>query len=678
VIKTKRTSAGATTDRIVELQNLLDHADAIYYAIGGAGDTGISDERYDFLKREYAQLNPMDTDRLERVGPPRLTETAFKKTKHAEMVGSIENCLNPEEFAAWWSGHSEPLIASPKLDGLTLVLTYVGGNLKSAVTRGNHLVGDNVTANAMRIKGIPTRLTQSIDFTARGEVVLTRQAFDALNQPDPVTREKPFRNARNAAAGIIGRKNGKDCEQLRFIAHGCSDLPAMNSEPDRFQQLICCGFEVVQTEFCENLDRAMCFYQDLLAGRETRDIALDGVVFTISPLAEQRRLGIAGKRPRYQRALKFPSIDVETTLEGLDWQIGDGGALTPVGRITPVEINGATVSSVTLHNLDKIRGADLAIGDRITVTRSGDVIPYFLNKISSGENRTPINPPECCPICRTEVAFRKNVDGADGVILACENMSCPGLQKGMVMRWIKSLDILSVGPEVMTALFDSGLVKVIPDLYTLDLGVLGDMLVNGRCFGEKRAVSLKNEINKTRTLTIDQFLGSLSVHGLGKGRVELIRQKWQAHFANNPQSQKAVCDPLTWLTTAKGNSAMKLLAAVLGIPNTAAKFQVQLDHRKGLISKLLTLITIEVLMPKQVVSNGNLAMQSFCFTTCRMTAEESVKLAALGGVEKSGVAKGLSYLVQRDASKTTGKSTKAATLGIPVISYERFQQMLNM
>jgi DNA ligase (NAD+) len=687
------------TDRAYYLAAQIDRADQVYYNLGGKCP-GITDAEYDSMKREYAQLRPDDRVRLDRVGPPKGKEGFRKKTKHANLIGSLANSLNDKEFTSWWPG---PSVGSPKIDGLTLVLTCEEGKVVRCVTRGNGTFGDDVTANAFMVRGIPTLLKLPFWGEIRGEVYLSKYEFDQINASLP--EEERYKTSRNAASGILGSKDGQFCDRLEFLAHGIVDASgqlSIKDEADKFRKMERLGLTVVPSTLFVSLGEAMRYHARMTEkGRAEFPVELDGIVFTVNDLDQQKKMGWSGKRPKFATAFKFPSTEARTVLRACVWQLGDGGNLTPVAKIDPVILGGAEVTSPTLHNLQNIRDKDIAIGDTIVVVRSGDVIPFIDRVESRPALRKVIEKPERCPACLQPVDNRKNADGTPGIIIACENVNCAGLQKGMVMRWVKSLEIKWLGDEIIQAMMETDcdslfdlpgkpdkklgkVVETIPDLYTLpNATTLGRMLVGGKRLGESTASRVIAEINKTRELTIDQFLGSLSIHGLGKDRVKLIRQAWDSTHAGKDYDGLPGGGPTpgelnvvtNWFTNDAGYSSLMAYADELSIPNTAEKFQKAIDARRPLIEELLDYVKIKPEEAVEVVSD-KLKGQTFCFTTCRMNPDQAKRLAQLGGEEKSGVSNGLSYLVQKDATKATSKSAKAAEVGTPVISFDQFLEMI--
>ena len=543
----------------------LSRANRLYHALGSGADTGLTDEQYDSLKRELEKQSPDLVAKL-GVGSEQLNAT-FSPVTHPTFIGSLRNAMNLEEFDAWAKGIDlsdvSMVSVSPKIDGLSLVLTYDRGELVHAVTRGNGKVGEDVTGNALRVSGIPKVISVKAPamfqrrFVVRGEVFLSWSAFACVNEQLVKDGEEAFKNPRNAAVGMLGRKDGHGCEHLAFLAHGVVEPVVTKVLPSRLLRLLEdeTGIPSVMPQVVPVAKVPEIFKhyrtvratdsEEFVSGRSL-PYAVDGLVISVDDAEARKQLGESSGCPKWAVALKFPPIVKQSVVRQVDWQLGDGGNLTPVARIDPVDINGATVSNVTLHNVEQIDTLDVAIGDTVDVTRSGDVIPMILQVIKKPKGRKPIELPTVCPTCGQKVGRRTNSDGSDSVFIACVNPDCYGNRRGMVMRWIKSLEIKEIGDEILDALMSDGeqktigriakktrgrpYVRNIADLYTLreEVGVkhISHLQLNGRSLGESMAEKILVEIDKTRTLTIDQILGSLSIPGLGKDRVKLIREAW--------------------------------------------------------------------------------------------------------------------------------------------------------
>jgi DNA ligase (NAD+) len=657
------------------------------------GTSPVDDSTYDTLKRQLRERAP-DHSFLKQVGAPAPKSSHLKKARHKIHMGSVANAMNEEEFNKWWNKYGKPtLFATLKVDGLSINLEYEKGQFKRAITRGDGIEGEDVTANVIRARDLPLYLSEHKDFTGsvRAEVLLYKEDWKKVD-PDAKT-------ARNAAAGTVRRKNGKGAEWLRVIAHDLYPTKMVapgtvrNSHPldasndsehvttefktvyRKFLHLMHMGFKVPLATTAFPVEDPAHTFNYVAENREGLPYEIDGVVFSIDDAEKFYDLGIDGEACyRGQIARKFPAQSAVTQLLGVTLTVGHTGAVNPVAVLAPVLIGGVTVTSASLANFDEIDRLGLHIGDSVSLDRAGDVIPKLTGVVVRGEGGQVLRP-KVCPACAGELSTRTNVSGEIGVIIYCLNQECPAKPIGKLKRWVKSLNILGAGDEVLEALLEARIVETVDDLYYLDQHAdwkLADLKLNGRRFGEKRAQSLLAEINKTKELTLDRFLGSLGIQHLGKRRVELIRKAEPDGRLNNIHDWFSVegsgGDDFSYLIAFAGD---------LGIPGIAAEIQADINANRELITRLLRCIKIKPEEPVvQPLTDSPLSAKSFCFTGCRPNPEEKAVLAQLGAEEKSGVSKGLTYLVTKTEDTTSSKAVKAKSLDVKLITYDRFKSLL--
>lgn len=661
------------------------------------GKSELSDAEFDALKRAIRNDSP-DDPVLKLVGAPAPAGEHLKKVKIPKevMMGSVANSDTHGEdyadgFQKWW-GKVEPkdgIVASLKVDGLSVLLGYKDGRLSKAMTRGDGVVGDDITANVIRCQDIPFITAPQFTGWVRGELVIYTEDWKKLEATSDYT------TARNAAAGIARSKSGENIEYLRFVAHDLifafyvdleANTEAANNAAKKFLMLdTTLGFKIPQPIYLNTLPACEQFFLVIRDGRDKLPYEIDGIVFSLNDLNRVRQLGVDGESCwRGQVAWKFPALTGISKLKGVKLTVGHTGQINPTADLEPVNIGGVTVTSASLCNFDECERLDIAIDDTVEVSRQGDVIPKVIRVVSHGYDKNDrrafaVLPPRLCPVCGGEVGRRKNVDGEDGVHLYCLNDECDAKATGKLHRWIKSLQIKELGTEVVDALVKAGWVSTVVDLYSFSstraTDEIGNLQVNGKRLGVSKAKKILTNIKATQHLTIDQFLGSLGIKNLGKRKVQLIRE---AAAKMNALYQKGMgqdwfdfSDLNMWFSDAlvrKGN--------LLGIPNIAREIQDDLARKRPLITELLNHITIKKHEKVEAVADAKLAGKSFCFTGCRMTPDETTRLAQLGGEEKSGVSKGLTYLVTKDPGKTSSKTSKAKELGTEVISYEQFKGMV--
>lgn len=685
-----------------QIRSIIDRADAIYHN-GGAVE--LPDHEYDWLKDKLRRDCPGDP-RLERVGAAVPRDSMRQKVPHTDLVGSVQNSKDLDGggdyikgFHRWAGGLGGKVsfICMPKLDGFSVVAYYTRGCLVRVVTRGDGRVGEDITANAIMFKGLPTRLNSPATMAVRGEAVLLLKDW-------PLVDPEKASNPRNLAAGIARRSDGAGCEHLTFYAFDVAQEFAMRTFDQDLSTANHLGINVVEHTGCD-VGGTVEYFRSIGEIRNDLPYLIDGIVVRVAQNDIAKLLGYSDTCPKCMVAMKYPAEEVITTLKSVEWSVGHTGKLTPVGVLDPVQVGGVSVSNVTLCNMQEIRRLELACGDQVVVFRAGDVIPKLGRVHAPAPSRVPVPEPKCCPVCASPVQNRQNTDGTDTADLYCMNMDCPAKVKGKIQNWIKKLDIQGIGDEVLEAMmsdevvFRSGssvpgpaLITKIADLYQLKdaPGYMDDLRVNGKRLGSRRTASILAEIDKTRTLTISQFLGSLGINHLGRRRVQLICEAFDKNVAGTELGQwlpgamakhillwwthrcvKPGSQPIEYLQ----GSILTIHADKLGVPGIAVAIQRDLDERRSEIEELLKHIKIVEPNPTPT-GDGPLKGKTFCFTGCRATEQETARLIELGGAEKSGVSKGLSYLVTKEANSTSSKAVKARELGVQCISIVEFQTML--
>ena len=429
---------------------------------------------------------------------------------------------------------------------------------------------------------------------------------------------------------------------------------------------------MIQGRVCHSLKEIEAYFNEVKINRQTMPHWIDGVVVKINDVAAQRKLGISDDRPKGQISFKFPPEKASTILRKVTLTVGHTGAIIPTAEFDSVRLGGTNVSNALLCNWDKIKALDVAIGDTIQVMKAGEIIPYVEKVIKRPDNRKSIPEPKTCPVCDGPAARRKNLDG-DGAVTECTNPECDAKVTGKIKRWIRSLDIQGIGGEVLEALTTEDcdgkgnpFVRTVADLYRLKAWqvVLNDMKVNGRRFGEKRAQAVIDEVEKKKTLTIDQFLGSLGIKYLGKRRVQLIREA--CHLVNGDTMDHLE----SWFVDGHGRSKLVCNAKCLGIPGIAEDIQAGVDANRPLIEELLRLgIVLTVPSAPKACTEGKLTGSEFCLTgeMSRSRKEIEAEITALGGFAVDTVKAGV-ILVSAEIPSASSKYKKAQKLGCTILS----------
>ncbi|MDR0599053.1 MAG: NAD-dependent DNA ligase LigA [Treponema sp.] len=672
-------TGGAKTgpdERIRVLEQLIVTYQNSYYN----GEAEISDADFDALWDELKVLAPQSPV-LARVGAD--NAEGFPKKAHLIPMGSQDKAANPEEFRAW----AEKTAGLPdfggflvqyKLDGASLELQYEKGRLVRAVTRGDGVMGDEITPNARRVRGVVEELGASrsgrrregadrgFSGGVRGEVVMLREVW----------REK-YRdkaNCRNAANGLMRRKDGVGSEDLTLITYDAAaadDDGRFKTETEKIAWLKAAGFLVAESrEFPgagdngEPPDAAApaSLIEDIIAWREEVARKRDDLPFDIDGLVIKDKTAdpadLRRARPERQIAFKFELERAFSILRAVEWS-ESGATYTPIGMVDPVRLAGTTVQRANLNNPGMIRTLGLKIGAAVSVVKRGEIIPKIEGlappgalgpEVSGGGERRDIEFPTVCGSCGTPLRD-------EGTRLLCPNAACPKRLHHRLEKWVGVLDIRELGEKLLRRLFDSGRVRNISDLYTLTAGELAAL----ERMGEKSAARVIRHIRTKRRLPLRVFVAGLDLEGVGELLVE--------------RAVSAGYDTLDGLK----NAAAAELAGVWGIGTITAETIVSgLRELSGEIEKILEAGIIS-LAPPPGEAERPLRGLSFCFTGVlrslkRSAAEEAVK--ALGGSVKPSVVKDLSYLVTNDPESGSGKNQKARELGIPVIGEEAFLALL--
>ncbi len=524
--------------RAAELSQLLTRYQRAYFV---ESRPLVSDAEYDRLfdelaglEREFPELAGTDSP-TRRVGSDLTQE--LPEVAHTIPVLSLDKCYTGEELAAWCAktaraaGVPLSFICEEKIDGASIVLYYEKGVLARAVTRGNGLVGNDVTGNVRTIGAVPLRLSRPVTVAARGEVYLARSLFEGIN----AKMEEPYANPRNMASGSLRRVKSSEVADIPlsiFVYEGFFETPP-STHREVLEALEDLGFRVSRrigyfadgTELEPVRKQHPQWHAGPVAGmsawlegerraRSSLDFEIDGVVVKVNEMAPREALGYTGHHPRWAVAFKFESPEGATTVKAIEVQVGRTGRITPVARVEPVKISGATIANVTLHNQEYIDLLELAIGDRVAVSRRGDVIPAVervLEKNETGASTWKM--PGRCPTCSTGLVKQ-------GAHHFCPNESCPDQVRGRLSFFVArgQMDIEGIGPETIDVLVRTGLVSDIDDLYFFD----PDKLLDQPGFGEKKTAQIREGIRRSLQRPFHVVFPSLGIPDIGQKVTELL------------------------------------------------------------------------------------------------------------------------------------------------------------
>lgn len=568
-----------------KLRREIRHNEYLYYVLDAPE---ITDAEYDRMMVRLRELEARYPDSIPADSPTQRVggraSSQFTEARHLEPLLSLGNVFSAEELRAFDervrsglpAGSKVEYVMEPKIDGLACSLIYENGKLVRAATRGDGVVGENVTANVRTIRSIPLTLKvpegeavpELLD--VRGEVYMPRQAFMRLNEQRAERGESEFANPRNAAAGSLRQLDPQvtASRSLSFFAYYLVGEGAKPKHSESLALLARYGFKVSENyKVVENIDEAIKYIGDFNELRQGLSYDTDGAVIKVNDVYQQRILGATGKDPRWATAYKYPPEQAETTLEDIDWRVGRTGVLTPTAVLTPVKLSGSVISRATLHNEDFIRAKDIRIGDRVIINKAGEIIPEVLRVVV--EKRTgdekEVEIPNVCPEC----GWRVERQGEEAAI-RCTNPHCPALGREGLIHFVSrdAMNIDGCGPSVINALLDAGLVRDAADLYSLRK----DDLLKLERMGEKSADNLLAALAESKKNELDKLLFALGIRHVGAkvarilatefGSMEKLQQAQPEELAQiRDIGDKIAESAVTWLNVPANIDLVERLAA---------------------------------------------------------------------------------------------------------------------
>lgn len=632
--------------RVKELETLIKKYQDSYYN----GEAEISDAEFDSLWDELKLLDP-ENSILHKVGAD---SGNFNKVNHIMPMGSQEKAANPEQFYSWAKKHIyDSYLVEYKLDGASLELQYKNGKLQCAVTRGDGVIGDDITTNAKKMNGVMIAITKHgvpVDFTGgiRGEVIMTHDVHKNYFADKA--------NCRNAANGLMKRKDGSGSEYLKLIVYDAlatEGLSPFSNEQEKIQWLKDCGFNTVEVKICNTPEAVVEYRSSVMDIRKNLDFDIDGLVIKENVIDKE---DAKRTRPDKQIAFKFSLEEAVSVLREVEWSI-NGGTYTPVAIFDEVELNGTTVQRASLANPDTMKNLGIKIGSKVVVVKRGEIIPKIesvLHDETCKESEIVI--PSNCETCGTSLVN-------EGTRLYCPNKNCSKRVLHQLLKWVQVVDIRDLGETLVNSLFEKKVVQSISDIYKLTVETLTPFFLNEESIAaEKKSLGAEKvikSIENHKNISLEAFVAGFDIEGIGETTVEKLVA---AGFNSLEKLLNASVDEIA---TVYGFAEIMAKTFVYGLKENA-------EEMKNLSSIYVNIIKKEA---------GALSGKSFCFTgelvtMKRADAENLVKNA--GGSCKSSVTKDLSYLVTNDTSSGSSKNVKAAKLGIPIISEKEFLQMINV
>ena len=664
------TASKATTDKLESLKQQIRHHNYRYHVLD---DPEVPDAEYDRLVRQLQAIESENPELItedsptQRVGDAPIS--AFGTVQHQVPMLSLDNAFAPDELREFHRRVTDRLeleegadqlcyAAEPKLDGAAVSLLYENGQLVRGATRGDGTTGEDITHNVRTIDAVPLRLIGK-DYPptleVRGEVFMPKAGFVAYNKKAEQAGEKTFVNPRNAAAGSLRQLDPKLTAERPLDMYVYSvgridggELPETHSEV--IERLQGWGLKTCpESAVVEGVEGCLAYYEALGAKRDSLPYEIDGVVYKVDNLLQQRELGFVSRAPRWAIAHKFPAQEELTTVEGVEFQVGRTGAVTPVARLKPVFVGGVTVRNATLHNIDELHRKDVRVGDTVTIRRAGDVIPEVVGVIASRRPKgtKAVQLPKNCPVCGSAVTR----EGDEAVARCSGGLYCSAQRAEALKHFVsrKAMDIEGLGSKIIEQLVAIDRIKTPADIFQLNKYELAEM----ERMGEKSAENLVNSIEENRSTTLERFLYALGIREVGEATASSLA----SYFGTLDAIVAATEDELVEVPDVG--------------PIVASRIRSFFDetHNRDVIKALRDSgVHWQESAPQRSPSKGGLSGKTFVLTGTlpSMTRDEAKqKIQACGGKVTGSVSKKTSYLVYGD--KAGSKLAKAQELGVETI-----------
>lgn len=667
-------SHDALQQKINSLRQKIQEHNYRYYILDAPS---ITDAEYDRLfeslkaiEKEHPELVTRDSP-TQRVGAKPSKE--FSEVQHQVPMLSLENAFEKEDVEAFDQRIHDRLDdtreieyqCEPKLDGLAVTIFYEKGLLKFAATRGDGETGEDITENIRTISMIPLQLHGN-DYPdkleARGEVFMSKKGFLELNERSKLHQEKIFVNPRNAAAGSLRQLDPRITAQrpleIYFYGIGIYEGKPL---PEKLSDVLSLfkkwGLRVSsEVKVVVGIQKCLEYYAHLGKIREKLPFEIDGVVYKVNALRLQKELGFVSRAPRFALAHKYPSEEVKTVIEAVEFQVGRTGAITPVARLQPVFVHGVTVSNATLHNMDEIRRKDIHIGDTVYVRRAGDVIPEVVSVIKEKRpsNAKVIHLPKDCPVCHSLI---EQIEG-EAVARCSGGLFCRAQQKEAIKHFCgrRAMDIEGLGDKLVDQLVELGKIHNVADLYYLSF----ETLANLERMAEKSAQNILDALEKSKKTTLARFLLALGIRDVGEATAKQLANRYELEelFSANVEELQQITDI--------GPIVSKHIVAFF-----------KEKHNRDVVNKLLKAGIHWEKVPKTAINQALLG-QTFVLTGTleSMTRDEAKdKLEHLGAKVAGSVSKKTSYVVV--GADAGSKLKKAEELGVPVMDEGEFTRFIS-
>ena len=652
-----------------EIENLKAEINKHNYNYYVLDNPTISDYDYDKL---FTRLKEIETSHPELITPDSPTQrvggisTKFEEYKHKYRLYGLDNTYNEDELRKWYErvqkefNEKVELVCELKIDGLAIALTYQNGSFTRGVTRGDGIIGENITQNLKTIKAIPLKLFENSDVEVRGEIYMPKSSFEKLNEESIRNGEKTFANPRNAAAGSLRQLDSsitakRDLSMFTYTAIIENAEIKTKTHWDSIQFIKSLGFKTnPHIKLVDDIEGAIEFCKEWDTKRFDLDYATDGVVIKVNRLDFQNELGFTSRAPKWATAFKFPPEEMSTKLLDIELGVGKTGAITPVAILEPVNLAGSIVARASLHNFDEISRLDIRIGDTVLIKKAAEIIPKVIKVVETEEHDTlpKYVAPVKCPECNSPLETR---DGE--VNLYCANEECPSVAKAKLEYWVskEAMDIDFIGPSVIEQLYKKGMVKYPTDFYKLSL----EDFLKLDLVKEKSASNMYNSIQESKKRPLAKFVTALSIRHVGKETAEILINELQT------------------LENLK-RASLEDLAKIEGIGEKIAQSIYEFFHLEKNIKMLKSFEDMGFEFTNHFANKTNeLNGKTFVLTGTleTMTRDEaSDKIKIRGGKTSSSVSKNTSYVVA--GTNPGSKLDKAEKLGVIILSEDEFLKLI--
>ncbi len=642
---------------VAELNNY-----AYYYYVNDNPIT--TDELYDKLYHEVVEFeenNPasvLENSPTQRVGDS--VSERFNKALHKSRMWSLEDVFNADDLQKWLTRVSKfdenvTFYCEPKYDGASLNLLYEGGKLTQAITRGDGTEGEDITQNAKTIKTIPLSIDYKESIEIRGEVVIFKAEFERINEERAKSGENLFANPRNAAAGSLRQLDSSITanRNLVFLPYGIGenslDISLLSK---RMEFIYSLGFkQPPYRSTCKDFEAIEAVYEKMKDERESYEMMLDGMVVKVDQIEAQQNMGYTVKVPRWAVAYKFPAVEKITTVKDIILQVGRSGVITPVAIVEPTNIDGVVVERATLHNFDEIQRKDIRINDRVIILRSGDVIPKIIKVLELDRDGSEVEVlrPKECPVCASELLD-------EGALIKCQNLTCKARVVNSIIYFASKqcLNIDGLGDKIVKALFESGLVESVEDIFSLTLEKL--LALDG--FKEKKSQNLLDSIENVKGCDCWRFINALGIEHIGEVASKTLCNAFGLLFVDATKEQLIALDGI----------GEEMAEAILEF------VRVNYEH----ILRLQTFLNPKVPEPKAEVQENPFKEKTVVLTGSMSQPRDEIKkmLEAFGAKIVGSVSKKTDMVIYGDDAGS--KYDKALELGVQTLSEDEMKEILDV